>query len=204
MPQLSWQQVAAVAITVGWSPGDAVIATSITMPESSRISDNVQQGQPYATTGWGLWQITPGNSEPQFGIDQALLDPLNNGRAAHAKFVQAGGWLPWTTWQHGLNDPYIPDAQAAVAAVTGLPAATLAQLVAGARAGAPSAPTSQPAAANWSALVSHAAGSTNAKVAAATITANAITQLQGKWVPPPVTVPAPGTVVQPTRRVHGR
>lgn len=129
MPVLSWEQVAAVAIQAGFPPGAAVIATAITMPEAGRNSTIVQQGQPYATTGWGLWQITPGNSEPQFGIDNALLYPLNNAKAAHAKWAAAGGFSPWTTYENGLEQPYIGEAEAAVQAVTHMSAAELARLV---------------------------------------------------------------------------
>lgn len=135
MPVLSWEQVAAVAIKAGWPPGAAVIATAITMPESGRNSTIVQAGQPYATTGWGLWQITPGNSEPQFGIDNALLDPLNNARAGHAKWAAAGGFSPWTTFENGLEQPYIGEATAAVEAVTHMSARQLAAAVASARKG---------------------------------------------------------------------
>jgi Lysozyme like domain len=129
MPVLSWEQVAAVAIKGGFPPGPAVIATAITMPEAGRDSTVVQAGQPYATTGWGLWQITPGNSVPQYGIDNALLYPLNNARAAHAKWSDAGGFSPWTTYENGLEQPYIGDAEAAVRAVTHMSAAELARLV---------------------------------------------------------------------------
>lgn len=86
----------------------ANIAQAITAPESGRRPSAVQQGQPYATTGWGLWQITPGNSEPQAGVDAALLNPANNAIAAVAKYNQAGGsFRPWTTYVNGLYLPYL-------------------------------------------------------------------------------------------------
>jgi hypothetical protein len=82
----------------GW----AHIAAAITGAESGFRPGAVQQGQPYATTGWGLWQITPGNSEPQFGVNQALLNPMNNAGAAVAKFRGAGyTFAPWTTFMDG-------------------------------------------------------------------------------------------------------
>lgn len=136
---LSWAAVAALALAAGFPPGPAVIITSITEPESARIQNNVQQGQPYATTGWGLTQITPGNSEPQFGTDQAMLNGLNNMRAAHAKWSAAGGFDPWTTWVNGLNVPYLADAKAAVERVSKLSPAQLNKLVDAAQAGAGSA-----------------------------------------------------------------
>lgn len=132
---LSWAQVAALAILGGFPPGDAVIAVSVTEPESARIQNNVQQGQPYATTGWGLWQITPGDSVPQFGINNAMLNGENNAKAAHFKWREAGGFTPWTTWVNGLNRPYLPAAQSAVQAVTHLSPAALQRLVDAATAG---------------------------------------------------------------------
>ena len=91
-------------------PGGQIanIAQAITVPESGRRPGAVQAGQPYATTGWGLWQITPGNSEPQAGINQALLNPHNNAIAAVAKYRQAGNsFTPWTTYVNGLYRPYL-------------------------------------------------------------------------------------------------
>lgn len=132
MAVLSWDQVAAVALAAGWPPGPAAVATAITMPESGRNASIVQAGQPYATTGWGLWQITPGNSVPQFGIDGQLLHALNNGRAGHFKWAQAGGFSPWTTYGDGAYRPWLADADAAVARVSHLPAAQIARLAAAA------------------------------------------------------------------------
>jgi hypothetical protein len=86
----------------GGPRGVADIAQAITGAESGRRPGAIQQGQPYSTTGWGLWQITPGNSEPQFGINSQLLNPLNNARAALAKYHGAGSrFTPWTTYNSG-------------------------------------------------------------------------------------------------------
>lgn len=85
-------------------PGGIIahIAAAITGAESGFNPRAIQQGQPYATTGWGLWQITPGNSEPQAGTDYQLLSPFRNAIAAVAKFRQAGGsFAPWTTFNDG-------------------------------------------------------------------------------------------------------
>ncbi len=80
----------------------AHIAAAITGAESGFNPRIVQAGQPYATTGWGLWQITPGNSEPQAGINAALLTGPTNAIAAVAKFQQAGNsFTPWTTYISG-------------------------------------------------------------------------------------------------------
>jgi hypothetical protein len=99
-------------IAAGGPPGVAAIAAAITEPESGRDVTVVQAGEPYATTGWGLWQITPGNSEPQVATDAGLLTGPTNARAAVAKYEQAGNsFRPWTTYVDGLYIPYLQAAQ---------------------------------------------------------------------------------------------
>lgn len=117
---MTWEQVAAVALEVGWTQPQAVIATAITGNESARYPAIVQQGQPYSLTGWGLWQITPGDSAPAFGINEQLLNPMNNGRAAKWKFDQAGGWSPWAADFPTIIQQYIPAATDGVAAAAKL------------------------------------------------------------------------------------
>lgn len=115
---LSTVDVYKVARQAGFSPAQAIIATAITNPESGRQPGVVQSGQPYSTTGWGLWQITPGNSVPSVGTDDALLDPLTNARAAYAKFQGAGNsFRPWTTYTDNAYQPYLSAAQTAASAV---------------------------------------------------------------------------------------
>jgi Transglycosylase SLT domain len=78
------------------------VAAAITACESSFEPGIIQAGQPYSTTGWGLWQITPGNSVPgEYGSDYQLLDPWNNAEGAVWKYDQAGGFSPWTTYVDG-------------------------------------------------------------------------------------------------------
>jgi hypothetical protein len=84
------------------APTMAAIASA----ESGLQPGVIQQGQPYDTTGWGLRQITPGNSEPQIGIDKALLSPLTNARAAVAKY-NSGGLSQWTTYTSGAYQQYM-------------------------------------------------------------------------------------------------
>lgn len=115
---LSTADVYRVARQAGFSPAQAIIATAITNPESGRQPGVVQSGQPYSTTGWGLWQITPGNSVPSVGTDDALLDPLTNARAAYAKFQGAGNsFRPWTTYTDNAYQSYLSAAQTAASAV---------------------------------------------------------------------------------------
>jgi hypothetical protein len=90
--------------TAAGGPGGLIahIAAAITGAESGFRPGAIQQGQPYATTGWGLWQITPGDSEPQAGVNYQLLNPYRNAIAAVAKYRQAGNsFAPWTTYMDG-------------------------------------------------------------------------------------------------------
>lgn len=108
-----------LARAAGWNPGDAVIATAISMAENGA-------GDPTALSGlnsngsydFGLWQI---NSAwwPQFGGRDALALPLNNARAAHAIYLQQH-WCAWSTYlascgvgHTGSYAAYLTRAQAA-------------------------------------------------------------------------------------------
>lgn len=114
---LSAAQIFTIARIAGFSPPDAVVATAITMPEAGANADAIQAGQPYSTTGWGLWQITPGNSVPSVAIDYGLLIPQNNADAAFIKFRGARNtFRPWTTWTSGKYLKWMGWAQAGAAA----------------------------------------------------------------------------------------
>jgi hypothetical protein len=88
------------------------VAAAITECESSYQPGIIQPGQPYSTTGWGLWQITPGNSVPQYGTDFQILDPWNNAEEAVSKYEAAGGFSPWTTYVDGCYASYLQKAGA--------------------------------------------------------------------------------------------
>lgn len=106
MTTLSQSQLESLWIQAGGDPSLAPTMAAITVPESGSNPSSVQQGVPYSQQGWGLWQITPGNSEPQFGVNQALLNPLNNARAAVAK-EQSQGLGAWTTYTSKKYVPYL-------------------------------------------------------------------------------------------------
>lgn len=132
--KLSAAQVASVAYSAGWRGADLTIAVAITMPESGADTTAVQQGQPAATTGWGLWQITPGNS--------GLLDAMANAKAAFAKYQAAHGFTPWTTFVGGQYLAWMGWAAAGVANMSSagiscqkLPQSAVQDDVAGAAAG---------------------------------------------------------------------
>lgn len=100
------KQVACWAYEGGWSPADIPTAAAITFPESNGDPSVIQKGQPAALTGWGLWQITPG--------DPSLLDPVANARAAQAKYLSQG-WGAWTTYTGGQFRQYLPAVEADLA-----------------------------------------------------------------------------------------
>src|ERR1035437_3547867 len=87
---LTFGQLESLWVGNGGDPNWAPTMAGIAFMESGGNYLSVQQGQPYATTGWGLWQITPGNSEPQVGTDNQLLDQNLNAHAALAKFASQG------------------------------------------------------------------------------------------------------------------
>jgi TP901 family phage tail tape measure protein len=99
---LSPTVIAAIAEAAGL-PG--ITFEQISQGESSFQPGAVQKGQPYGTTGWGLWQITPGNSVPSVGIDNALLDPITNARAAKVKYDSQGmgAWFGTKFWDHTIR-----------------------------------------------------------------------------------------------------
>src|ERR1035437_3738056 len=87
---LTFGQLESLWVGNGGDPNWAPTMAGIAFMESGGNYLSVQQGQPYATTGWGLWQITPGNSEPKVGTDNQLLDQNLNAQAALAKFASQG------------------------------------------------------------------------------------------------------------------
>jgi hypothetical protein len=110
----SYAQLEGFWIQAGGPKAVAPIAAAIAMAESG--GDNVkQQGQPAATTGWGIWQITPG--------DSSLLDPTTNAKAAVAKYKAAGNtFQPWTTFTSGKYFQFLKGG--VPASSTGAPAST--------------------------------------------------------------------------------
>jgi cell wall-associated NlpC family hydrolase len=113
LPAISYAEAEGYWITAGGPAGLAAIMAAIATHESTLIPNIEQPDQPYATTGWGLWQITPGNSNPSIGIDSNLFDPLTNARCAVWKWQQQG-LDAWTTYTSGV---YLSSLQAGVAPV---------------------------------------------------------------------------------------
>jgi hypothetical protein len=100
-------------VLAGGPSSEAETAEAITGAEAAFEPGNIQPGMPYSTTGWGLWQITPGNSIPAYGEDYQLLDPWNNAEAALAKYDGDGdSFDPWTTYMDNTYKQFLPKAQA--------------------------------------------------------------------------------------------
>lgn len=82
------------------------IMDAIAGAESSWRVNCIQQGQPYRLTGWGTWQITPGNEIPSVGRDHQLLDLNTNARAAYVLW-RTRKFQPWTTYNNGVYRRYL-------------------------------------------------------------------------------------------------
>lgn len=104
---LGYAEVEGFWLAAGGPRSLASTAAAITAAESRFEPGVIQSGVPYAKTGWGLWQITPGNSAPPaFGSDYQLLDPWNNAEAAVWKYNQQG-LNAWSTYYDGTYKSYV-------------------------------------------------------------------------------------------------
>ena len=88
------------------------VAAAITGAESSFYPGIIQPGVDYCGSGadkagWGLWQITCGDSVPQYGVDFQVLDPWNNAEAAVSKYDAADGFSPWATYTSGAYHSFL-------------------------------------------------------------------------------------------------
>lgn len=101
-PSLSYGAVEGYWLSVGGPQDVMSTMAAIATAESGRIPTRVQENQPEDRTGWGLWQITPGTKLPPIGIDQELLNPTTNARAALVVY-RGQGLEAWTTY---LNRDY--------------------------------------------------------------------------------------------------
>jgi hypothetical protein len=111
---LSYARIEGFWIDAGGAFGNGIAETAaaITGAESSFLPGVIQPGEPYSTTGWGLWQITPGNSVSAYGSDFQLLDPWNNAEAAVSKYNAAGGFTPWVTYTDGAYKSFLQSTSA--------------------------------------------------------------------------------------------
>jgi hypothetical protein len=120
-------EMAAALRQAGVGAGDAAYLVATAHPESGGCGV-MQQGQPYSTTGWGPWQITPGNSEPQCGSNGQLFG-LSAAACAAAAKLRSQGLGAWTTIVDGLYIPYFSAAKQAVASVYNMSESEVTKLV---------------------------------------------------------------------------
>lgn len=112
MSQVSLEQIAQAAYNAGFRGLDLIRATAITIPESGSDPTRIQQGQPMHLTGWGAWQITPGNA--------ALLDLQANANAAFEKYQRSGNtFQPWSVWPNHVTADMLAKAGVAAAQIKG-------------------------------------------------------------------------------------
>jgi len=114
---LGFAQIEGYWVDAGGPSSVAETAAAITGAESSFDPGIIQSGVDYCgagadRAGWGLWQITCGNSVPADGSDFQLLDPWNNAEAAVSKYdadVAAGdnGFDPWSTYTSGAYENFL-------------------------------------------------------------------------------------------------
>lgn len=93
-------QLAGLWIAAGGPPALADIMAAVAQAESGGNPGAIQQGEPYDTTGWGLWQITPGGKLAHIGVDFELLNPITGAHAAVAVYKEQG-LEAWATWNSG-------------------------------------------------------------------------------------------------------
>lgn len=105
MATYTYSQLEGAWIAAGGPASVAPTMAAIGEAESGG-SDVIQQGQPYSTTGWGVWQITPGNSEPSVASDNGLLNLQANAKAAVLKYQQQG-ITAWSTYTSGAYQKFM-------------------------------------------------------------------------------------------------
>src|SRR6185437_7387881 len=106
----SFGQLEDLWVQAGGPRSVAPVMAAIGLAESG--GRNVKQkGQPLSRTGWGIWQITPG--------DPSLLDPHRNARAAVAKY-RSQGLRAWTTYTTGRYKAYLVSANSGQSAGFGI------------------------------------------------------------------------------------
>lgn len=203
MAVLTHEQVAEALREAGFHAGAAVILTAIAPCESGDDDTIIQQGQPYDTTGWGLWQITPGDSVPSVAVNEGLLHPVANARAAYVKSNGGQTFTPWTTYVDGCYRQYLTVASSAVQAAYKLSAAELRRLVAELPTGPTAGQAPGGSAHDWSPQVKLTAGHYAAHGLHLAAYHDVLKHLTAKLVVPHVNVPDPGKILLPARRFHG-
>ena len=113
-------QIAAVAYNAGFSDSDLVIAVAVALAESggksTAYNPETAAGTPSGLGSYGIWQIYLKAHHEYNATD--LLDPQNNAYAAFQVYSDAGNsFRPWSTFNNGMYNSHLYDAQAAVSSL---------------------------------------------------------------------------------------
>jgi hypothetical protein len=107
---LSAAQRYQLALSVGFTPAEAVMALSVALAENGAGNPNaVNENKPPALPDYGLWQINGSHAAMAGGV-QNLFDPVINARVALQLSRSGSGWLQWCTVPHGCGGlPGVPN-----------------------------------------------------------------------------------------------
>ncbi len=99
-----------LALSVGFTPSEAVMALAVALAENGPGNPNaVNQNKPPALPDYGLWQINGIHAAMAGGV-QNLFDPIVNARVALQLSRSGTGWLQWCTVPHGCGGlPGVPN-----------------------------------------------------------------------------------------------
>ena len=106
--KLSFSDLSGFASNAGFQGDDVNTAAAIALAESSGNPNAV--GDLNITPGGsiGLWQINL-KAHPEYSAN-TLKDPQTNANAAYAVYSAAGGFGPWSTFNSGAYQKYLPAA----------------------------------------------------------------------------------------------
>lgn len=107
----NYAQLQALASNAGFTGDDVNTAAAIALAESS--GNPAAVGDLNLTPGGsiGLWQINL-KAHPEYTAAQ-LTDPATNAAAAFSVYQAAGGFGPWSTFNNGAYQAYLPTASGA-------------------------------------------------------------------------------------------
>ena len=99
-----------LALSVGFSPAEAVMAVAVSLAENFAGDPNaVNHNGGGRGDDIGLWQINDAHAA-MAGGRQNLFDPVVNARVALALSRSGSGWLQWCTVPHGCGGlPGVPN-----------------------------------------------------------------------------------------------
>jgi len=90
-----------LALSVGFSPAEAIIATAIALAENGPGDPNAVNHNRNGTDDVGIYQINDSHAAMAAGR-QNLFDPVTNARVALALY-RSGGWTQWCTFPGGCG-----------------------------------------------------------------------------------------------------